>query len=90
MFLERDMRYGGRELLTNFQRKFHLCISNWWAHRGKRITYLIQDEPAQLPLGVVGGSLVQVAGQRVVVVGPLRQHHQLVVVDADCSLHLRA
>ena len=53
-------------------------------------SYLVEDEPALLPLGAVSRLLVEIAGHVVVVVGALGQHHQLAVVDAHRALHLGA
>jgi hypothetical protein len=60
-------------------------------HRRRwRAAYLVQDEPAGLPLCAVSSSLVQVPRQGVVIVGPLREIQQLILVHTNSSLHLRA
>jgi hypothetical protein len=53
-------------------------------------THLIENEPAGLPLGAVRSSLVQVPRQGVVIVGPLGEIQQLIIVDPNRSLHVRA
>ena len=50
----------------------------------KSLAYLIENEPAQLPLAGVGCPLMQIATHRVIVMGLLRQHHQLGVVYSHC------
>jgi hypothetical protein len=59
-------------------------------YRHWRTTHLIQNEPAGLPFGAVSGSLVQVPRQRMVVVGPLGEVQQLILIYANSSLHFRA
>lgn len=70
----------------------HLTCPHWHLihRRRQRTAYLVEDEPAGLPLCAVSRSLVQVPRQGVVIVGPLGEIEQLILVDTNSSLHLRA